>query len=47
MADSERMDLAVKGVVGKRLMFDQLTGNVTNLPRVLTNRQGRGKDKTG
>ena len=26
MTDAERFDLAVKGIVGKRLMFDQLTG---------------------
>jgi hypothetical protein len=26
MTDAERFDLAVKGIVGKRLTFDQLTG---------------------
>src|ERR1700736_6961102 len=26
MTDAERFDMAVKGIVGKRLMFDQLTG---------------------
>jgi hypothetical protein len=26
MNDAERFDLAVKGMVGKRLTFDQLTG---------------------
>ena len=26
MTDSERFDIAVKGIVGKRLTFDQLTG---------------------
>jgi ISXO2-like transposase domain len=26
MTDAERSDLAVKGIVGKRLTFDQLTG---------------------
>ena len=28
MTDEERMDMAVRGIVGKRLMFDQLTGKV-------------------
>lgn len=27
LTDSERFDIAVKGIVGKRLIFDQLTGN--------------------
>jgi hypothetical protein len=26
MTDAERFDMAVKGIVGKRLTFDQLTG---------------------
>jgi hypothetical protein len=26
MTDAERFDIAVKGIVGKRLTFDQLTG---------------------
>ena len=26
MTDAERFDLAVKGIVGKRLTFDELTG---------------------
>lgn len=26
LTDAERFDLAVRGIVGKRLMFDQLTG---------------------
>jgi hypothetical protein len=26
MTDADRFDLAVKGIVGKRLTFDQLTG---------------------
>jgi hypothetical protein len=26
MTDAERFDLAVKGIVGKRLTFEQLTG---------------------
>lgn len=26
MTDAERFDLAVKGIVGKRIMFDELTG---------------------
>ena len=29
MSDAERFDLAVKGIIGKRLTFDQLTGNAT------------------
>ena len=28
MTDAERFDIAVKGIVGKRLTFDQLTGKV-------------------
>jgi len=28
MTDEDRMDLAVRGIVGKRIMFDQLTGKV-------------------
>jgi hypothetical protein len=28
MTDAERFDMAVKGIVGKRLTFDQLTGKV-------------------
>jgi hypothetical protein len=28
MTDEERMDIAVRGIVGKRLMFDQLTAKV-------------------
>ena len=28
LTDEERMDLAVRGIVGKRIMFDQLTGKV-------------------
>jgi transposase-like protein len=30
MTDAERFDLAVKGIVGKRLTFDQLTGKVAD-----------------
>jgi hypothetical protein len=26
MADAERFDIAVRGIIGKRIMFDQLTG---------------------
>ena len=26
MTDAERFDIAVRGIVGKRIMFDQLTG---------------------
>ena len=33
MTDSERFDIAVKGIVGKRLTFDQLTGKVMESPR--------------
>ena len=32
MTDAERMDLAVNGIVGKRLMFDQLTGKAEVCP---------------
>jgi transposase-like protein len=32
MTDSERFDIAVRGVVGKRLMYDQLTGKVADAP---------------
>jgi transposase-like protein len=32
MTDAERFDLAVHGIVGKRLTFDQLTGKVTECP---------------
>ena len=28
LTDEDRMDLAVRGIVGKRIMFDQLTGKV-------------------
>jgi hypothetical protein len=28
MTDGERFDIAVRGIVGKRLTFDQLTGKV-------------------
>jgi hypothetical protein len=28
LSDTERFDAAVKGIVGKRLMYDQLTGKV-------------------
>lgn len=28
MNDAERFDAAVKGIVGKRLMYDQLTGEI-------------------
>ena len=27
MTDGERFDIAVKGIVGKRLTFEELTGN--------------------
>ena len=30
MTDAERFDLAVRGVVGKRLMYDQLTGKISD-----------------
>jgi hypothetical protein len=30
MTDAERFDLAVKGIVGKRLTFDQLTGKIAD-----------------
>ena len=30
LTDSERFDIAVKGIVGKRLTFDQLTGKVVD-----------------
>lgn len=30
LTDAERFDLAVRGIVGKRLMFDQLTGKVAD-----------------
>ena len=32
MTDAERFDIAVRGVVGKRLMYDQLTGKVSEPP---------------
>jgi transposase-like protein len=32
MTDAERFDIAVKGIVGKRLTFDQLTGKVEEWP---------------
>jgi len=32
MTDAERFDMAVKGIVGKRLTFDQLTGKTTEPP---------------
>src|SRR5579864_4926073 len=32
MTDAERFSLAVNGIVGKRLMFDQLTGKVDSFP---------------
>jgi hypothetical protein len=30
MTDAERFDMAVKGIVGKRLTFDQLIGKPTS-----------------
>jgi hypothetical protein len=30
MPDAERFDIAVRGIVGKRLTFDQLTGKTTD-----------------
>jgi len=30
LTDAERFDLAVRGIVGKRLMFDQLTGKIAD-----------------
>jgi hypothetical protein len=35
MTDSERFDLAVQGIVGKRLTFDELTGKVSRSPEML------------
>jgi hypothetical protein len=32
LTDDERFDIAVKGIVGKRLTFDQLTGKSTEGP---------------
>ncbi len=32
MTDSERFSLAVDGIVGKRLTFDQLTGKIAECP---------------
>jgi transposase-like protein len=32
LSDSERFDVAVKGIVGKRLMYDQLTGKMGDEP---------------
>jgi hypothetical protein len=33
MTDAERFDAAVKGIVGKRLTFDQLTGKLNSEER--------------
>jgi transposase-like protein len=35
MTDAERFDMAVKGIVGKRLTFDQLTGKSADYPPTL------------
>lgn len=37
MTDAERFDVAVKGIVGKRLTFDQLTGKTIEVERQLNN----------
>ena len=42
LTDAERFDLAVRGIVGKRLMFDQLTGKIR--PRRQTIRKRRSHE---
>ncbi len=32
LTDAERFDIAVKGIVGKRLIFEQLTGKALENP---------------
>ena len=39
--DADRLDIAVRGIVGKRLTYDQLTGKKMELPPSL-NKEGSG-----
>lgn len=43
LTDGERFGIAVSGIVGKRVTYDQLTGNEDKNPQKSSKRQGRGQ----
>jgi hypothetical protein len=48
LTDAERFDLAVRGIVGKRIMYDQLIGRAAEFSNgAWRNRLGEGHDVCG
>jgi hypothetical protein len=49
MTDAERFDLAVRGIVGKRLTFDQLSGKTateaSRHPPIVSRREGSDRTR--